>query len=91
MRRLAVPRALDGSLIRSVAGGVLVQSVDLEPEIDWETRVVTERRPTAAELPVQQAQQRSAEEIRESAASGAARPGLELLGAHSQPRAISAR
>ncbi len=50
MRRLAVPRAQDGSLIRSVAGGVLVQSVDLEPEIDWETRVVTERRPTAAEL-----------------------------------------
>ena len=37
-------------LIRSVAGGVLVQSRDLEPETDLADKVVTERKPTKADL-----------------------------------------
>src|SRR5260221_3305731 len=37
-------------LIRSVAGGVLVQSRDAEPDLDLEGKVVTERKPAKAEL-----------------------------------------
>jgi phosphoribosylaminoimidazolecarboxamide formyltransferase/IMP cyclohydrolase len=37
-------------LIRSVVGGVLVQSRDLSPETDLTSKVVTERKPTKADL-----------------------------------------
>ncbi|MES2569064.1 MAG: bifunctional phosphoribosylaminoimidazolecarboxamide formyltransferase/IMP cyclohydrolase, partial [Verrucomicrobiota bacterium] len=52
MRKLARPvSATDAQqLIRSVAGGVLVQSPDIEPAIDLESRIVTERKPTPEEL-----------------------------------------
>ncbi|MDB6153723.1 MAG: purH [Chthoniobacteraceae bacterium] len=54
MRKLARPLPASGEeeafLIRSVAGGVLVQSPDIEPLLDFENRVVTERKPSPAEL-----------------------------------------
>ncbi|HZJ17778.1 MAG TPA: bifunctional phosphoribosylaminoimidazolecarboxamide formyltransferase/IMP cyclohydrolase, partial [Chthoniobacteraceae bacterium] len=37
-------------LIRSVAGGVLVQSRDEVPEVDLASKIVTKRKPTAPEL-----------------------------------------
>jgi phosphoribosylaminoimidazolecarboxamide formyltransferase/IMP cyclohydrolase len=40
----------ENRLIRSVAGGVLVQSRDVEPEMEWAGKVVTERKPTKADL-----------------------------------------
>ncbi|MEA3209345.1 MAG: phosphoribosylaminoimidazolecarboxamide formyltransferase / cyclohydrolase [Chthoniobacter sp.] len=50
-----LPRPLPKSedeelLIRSVAGGVLVQSRDFEPNTDFESKVVTDRKPTRTEL-----------------------------------------
>jgi phosphoribosylaminoimidazolecarboxamide formyltransferase/IMP cyclohydrolase len=50
-----LPRPLPKSddedmLIRSVAGGVLVQSRDDAPDLDLEGKVVTERKPTKSEL-----------------------------------------
>ena len=53
MRRLAVPKPKDPEadmLMRSVAGGVLVQSRDAEPETELEKKVVTERPPTLNEM-----------------------------------------
>lgn len=50
-RTRPAPKAPDeDNLIRSVAGGVLVQSRDVEPEIDFMEKVVTERKPTKADL-----------------------------------------
>jgi phosphoribosylaminoimidazolecarboxamide formyltransferase/IMP cyclohydrolase len=40
----------DEVLIRSVAGGVLVQSRDEVPEVDLASKIVTKRKPTAPEL-----------------------------------------
>jgi phosphoribosylaminoimidazolecarboxamide formyltransferase/IMP cyclohydrolase len=46
-----MPKSEDEELlIRSVAGGVLVQSRDEAPEHDLESKIVTERKPTKAEL-----------------------------------------
>ncbi|MDQ3623629.1 MAG: bifunctional phosphoribosylaminoimidazolecarboxamide formyltransferase/IMP cyclohydrolase, partial [Verrucomicrobiota bacterium] len=50
-----LPRPLPTSedeelLLRSVAGGILVQSPDIFPEMDLEDKVVTERKPTRDEL-----------------------------------------
>jgi phosphoribosylaminoimidazolecarboxamide formyltransferase / IMP cyclohydrolase len=52
MRKLACPAPDpdEDVLIRSVAGGVLVQSRDLEPDTDFASKVVTERKPTKADL-----------------------------------------
>jgi phosphoribosylaminoimidazolecarboxamide formyltransferase/IMP cyclohydrolase len=52
MRKLPRPASYRGAadLIRSVVGGVLVQSPDIEPAIDWEAKVVTRRQPTPDEL-----------------------------------------
>src|SRR5688572_17052186 len=53
MKKLArpLPQAEDeDELIRSVIGGVLVQSRDRSPESDLETKVVTTRKPTREEL-----------------------------------------
>jgi len=53
MRKLArpLPKSEDeDQLIRSVIGGVLVQSRDTSPESALEDKVVTERKPTKAEL-----------------------------------------
>lgn len=53
MRKLARPLPTsedEDQLIRSVTGGVLVQSRDVSPETDLEDKVVTERKPTKAEL-----------------------------------------
>jgi phosphoribosylaminoimidazolecarboxamide formyltransferase/IMP cyclohydrolase len=53
MRRLARPAPTDedeGLLIRSVTGGVLVQSRDNSPETAFADKVVTERKPTKADM-----------------------------------------
>ncbi len=53
MRKLSVPKPKDPEadlLMRSVAGGVLVQSRDAEPETELEKKVVTERPPTMHEM-----------------------------------------
>jgi phosphoribosylaminoimidazolecarboxamide formyltransferase/IMP cyclohydrolase len=48
--RSAPPSENDDQLIRTVTGGVLVQSRDDSPETDLESKVVTERKPTKADL-----------------------------------------
>ncbi len=50
MRKLPSPGNAQAGLIRSVVGGVLVQSRDEEPAMDWANKVVTERHPTEDEL-----------------------------------------
>jgi len=53
MRMLARPAPKseeEDMLIRSVTGGVLVQSRDVEPELNFMDKVVTERKPTKADL-----------------------------------------
>ena len=50
MRKLGAVQTKDDMLIRSVIGGVLVQSRDSSPETDIESKVVTGRSPTADEL-----------------------------------------
>ena len=50
IRKIHRPDAPRENLIRSVVGGVLVQSPDIEPAIDWEARVVTRRKPSPEEL-----------------------------------------
>jgi phosphoribosylaminoimidazolecarboxamide formyltransferase / IMP cyclohydrolase len=50
LRKLANPGNASEGLIRSVVGGVLVQSRDEEPAMDWASKVVTERHPTEEEL-----------------------------------------
>lgn len=53
MRKLfcpATPSESEDQLIRTVTGGVLVQSRDHSPETDLESKVVTERKPTKADL-----------------------------------------
>lgn len=50
LRKLPSPGNATGGLIRSVVGGVLVQSRDEEPVMDWASKVVTERHPTQEEL-----------------------------------------
>ena len=50
MRKLGPVQTKDDMLIRSVIGGVLVQSRDSSPETDIESKVVTARKPTPAEL-----------------------------------------
>ncbi len=50
MRKLGPVQTKEDMLIRSVIGGVLVQSRDSSPETDIESKVVTARKPTPAEL-----------------------------------------
>ncbi len=54
MRMLARPAAKTGDvgdqLIRRVIGGVLVQSADVEPALDFAEKIVTERKPGADEV-----------------------------------------
>ena len=50
MRKLGPVQTKDDQVIRSVVGGVLVQGRDMSPETDIESKVVTARKPTAAEL-----------------------------------------
>jgi phosphoribosylaminoimidazolecarboxamide formyltransferase/IMP cyclohydrolase len=50
IRKIQRPDAPRQNLIRSVVGGVLVQSPDIEPVIDWEAQVVTRRKPSPEEL-----------------------------------------
>ena len=50
MRKLGPVQTKDDQIIRSVVGGVLVQGRDMSPETDIESKVVTARKPTAAEL-----------------------------------------
>jgi phosphoribosylaminoimidazolecarboxamide formyltransferase/IMP cyclohydrolase len=50
LRKLANPGNASAGLIRSVVGGVLVQSRDEEPAMDWASKVVTDRHPTEEEL-----------------------------------------
>ena len=50
LRKLPSPGNATVGLIRSVVGGVLVQSRDEEPAMDWANKVVTERHPTQEEL-----------------------------------------
>ena len=50
MRKLGPVQTKDDQIIRSVVGGMLVQGRDTSPETDIESKVVTARKPTAAEL-----------------------------------------
>jgi phosphoribosylaminoimidazolecarboxamide formyltransferase/IMP cyclohydrolase len=50
MRKLGPVQTKDDQIIRSVVGGVLVQGRDMSPETDIESKVVTARKPTPAEL-----------------------------------------
>ena len=50
MRKLGPVQTKDDQVIRSVVGGVLVQGRDMSPETDIESKVVTARKPTPAEL-----------------------------------------
>jgi len=50
LSRSTTPSEDEDQLIRSVTGGVLVQSRDHSPETDLENKVVTERKPTKADL-----------------------------------------
>jgi phosphoribosylaminoimidazolecarboxamide formyltransferase/IMP cyclohydrolase len=50
MKKLGPVQTKEDLLIRSVVGGVLVQSRDSSPETDIESKVVTARQPTADEL-----------------------------------------
>ena len=50
MRKLGAVQTKEDQIIRSVVGGVLVQSRDSSPEADIESKVVTARKPTADEL-----------------------------------------
>ncbi len=50
MRKLGAVQTKADQIIRSVVGGVLVQSRDSSPETDDESQVVTARKPTPAEL-----------------------------------------
>ena len=50
MRKLRDVQGKDDHLIRSVVGGVLVQSRDNSPETDLESKTVTARKPTADEM-----------------------------------------
>jgi phosphoribosylaminoimidazolecarboxamide formyltransferase/IMP cyclohydrolase len=50
MRKLRAAQSKDDQLIRSVTGGVLVQSRDFSVETDLESRVATVRKPTPDEL-----------------------------------------
>jgi len=50
MRKLGAVQKKEDLLIRSVVGGVLVQSRDSSPETDIESKIVTARKPTADEL-----------------------------------------
>ena len=50
MRKLGAVQANEDHLIRSVVGGVLVQSRDVSPETDVGSKVVTARKPTPDEL-----------------------------------------
>ena len=50
MRKLRPVQSKDDQLIRSVVGGMLVQSRDTSPETDLASKVVTARKPTVDEL-----------------------------------------
>ena len=50
MRKLGPVQTKDDQVIRSVFGGVLVQGRDTSPETDVESKIVTTRKPTPAEL-----------------------------------------
>ena len=50
MRKLRTVQSKEDQLIRSVVGGVLVQSRDMSPEAELESKVVTARKPTDKEL-----------------------------------------
>ena len=50
MRKLRAVQANEDQLIRSVAGGVLVQSRDASTETDLESKVVTTRTPSESEM-----------------------------------------
>jgi len=50
MRKLGAVQTKEDQILRSVVGGVLVQSRDSSPEKDIESKVVTARKPTADEM-----------------------------------------
>ena len=50
MRKLGAVQTKEDQILRSVVGGVLVQSRDSSPEKDVESKVVTARKPTADEM-----------------------------------------
>lgn len=91
-----LPRPLPQSdeedvLIRSVAGGVLVQSRDHSPEVDLESKVVTERAPTPEELAAMMFAWRVVKHVKSNAIVYAAKDRTLGIGAGQMSRIDASR
>ncbi len=94
MRKLARSARKPGDedqLIRSVAGGVLVQSRDMSPEDKIEDRVVTARKPTKAELAALLFAWRVVKHVKSNAIVYAARDRTLGIGAGQMSRVDASR
>ena len=81
----------DDLLIRSVAGGVLVQSRDNAPEADLDDKVVTTRKPTADELGAMLFAWRVVKHVKSNAIVYAAKDRTLGIGAGQMSRVDSSR
>ncbi len=95
LRKLArpLPKADEEpeALIRSVVGGVLVQGRDIEPEIDFEAQVVTERKPTPDELAAMRFAWNAAKHVKSNAIVYAAHDRTLGIGAGQMSRVDASR
>ena len=94
MRKLfrpATPAENEDQLIRTVTGGVLVQSRDHSPETDLESKVVTERKPTKADLAAMLFAWRVVKHVKSNAIVYAARDRTLGIGAGQMSRVDASR
>ncbi len=90
VRLLSVPRVVpEGFLIRSVSGGVLVQSADADPGAAWE--FVTDRQPTDVELKAMQMAWRIVPHVKSNGIVLATADTLRGIGAGQMNRVQSVR
>ena len=94
MRKLfrpTTPAENEDQLIRTVTGGVLVQSRDHSPETDLESKVVTERKPTKADLAAMLFAWRVVKHVKSNAIVYAARDRTLGIGAGQMSRVDASR
>jgi phosphoribosylaminoimidazolecarboxamide formyltransferase/IMP cyclohydrolase len=91
MRKLGPVQTKDDLLIRSVVGGVLVQSRDSSPETDIASKVVTARKPTADELAAMMFAWKVVKHVKSNAIVYAAKDRTLGIGAGQMSRVDSSR
>ena len=91
MRKLRAVQTPEDQLIRSVVGGVLVQSRDTSPETDLASKIVTARKPAADEMAAMQFAWKVVKHVKSNAIVYAAKDRTLGIGAGQMSRVDSSR